>query len=100
MKKQKRAGEVTLAKIHELLEDLRDFEVLTEPRPGVFFLGQKEFMHFHEIDKAIVADIFLPGERLRLPVTTRSEQLDVLDRIWTSLEIASDQQHDQQTSYR
>lgn len=85
MKKQKRAGEATLAKIHYFLEDLRSLKTLTEKRPGVFYLHGKELIHFHEIEGAIVADIFLSRERLRLAVTTRSDQLDALDRLWGSI---------------
>jgi len=86
VKKQKRAGERTLHKIAPLLQDLRRFDTLDEKRPGVFFFRKKEFIHFHKLPDAIVADIFLPNERLRLPVTTRSEQMDVMDRIWNALD--------------
>ena len=86
MKKQRLANEQTLQKIEPLLEDLRRFEGLKEKRQGVFFLGKKEFIHFHELPEVIVADVFLASGRVRLPVTDRTEQLDLLDRIWDSAE--------------
>ncbi len=81
-------GPVKSKNFAPLLKDLRGVDSLRERRPGVFYLGCKEFMHFHELPDSIVADIFFPNERLRLPVTSRPEQLDVLDRIWSSIERA------------
>ncbi len=82
MKHERRANETTLAKLGSFLRDIRDIEQLRENRPGVFFLGNKEFMHFHELPDSIVADVFFSKGRIRVPVNTRVEQLDLLDRIW------------------
>ena len=86
MKNERRAGERALGRIEPLLEDLRSFGTLAERKPGVFYTGRNELMHFHELGDSMVADIFLPEGRIRLPVTTRGEQLDLLDRIWDLLE--------------
>ena len=86
MKKARNANEATLAKIESLTSDLRQIDLLDERRLGVFYLDRKEVVHFHELPDAIVADLFLPSGRKRLPVTTRSEQLEVLDHIWDSVE--------------
>lgn len=86
MKDQKRASEARLKKIEPLLIDLRNIDVLSERRPGIFYTGRKEFLHFHELPDAMVADLFLPNERVRLPVSSRSEQLELLDRIWPTIE--------------
>lgn len=86
MKDQKRASLSSLEKIAELLSDLRNIEALDERRPGVFYAGRKELLHFHELPEAMVADLFLPNERIRIPVTSRTEQLELLDRIWPTVE--------------
>ncbi len=100
MKKEKRASEVTLQKISALLVDLRLVEQLQEKRPGVFYLGKKELLHFHEVDTEIVADLFLPNERIRVPVTERSQQLDLLDRIWMHTEKAQNTANKQRSKKR
>ena len=86
MRKERRAGAKTLEKILPLLQDLRQIEQLTEKTPGVFYANRSEVLHFHEIDESVVADLFLASDRIRLPVNERSEQLNVLDRIYTSME--------------
>jgi hypothetical protein len=55
--------------------------VLRERRPGVFYLKSRAFLHFHDDPSGIFADVRLADEFVRLPVTSRSEQLDLLERI-------------------
>lgn len=81
VKRLKRAGATTLARITPLLEDLRNYPMLNEERPGVFYLDSQEFLHFHVHPDGVVADARLTKGFVRLPVTSRSEQLDLLDRI-------------------
>ena len=75
------AGPRTLAQIAPLLEELRARAALREKRPGVFYLKSRAFLHFHDDPTGIFADIRLADEFVRLPVTSRSEQSDMLDRI-------------------
>jgi hypothetical protein len=75
------AGPATLARIPALLEDLRAHPALRETRPGVFTLKGRAFLHFHDDPSGIFADVRLAHEFVRLPVTTRSQQADLLDRI-------------------
>jgi hypothetical protein len=77
----KHAGPATLARISTLLEELRARPVLRETRPGVFALKSRAFLHFHDDPGGIFADVRLAEDFVRLPVTTRSEQADLLDRI-------------------
>jgi hypothetical protein len=77
----KRAGPDTLGRIAPLLEELRARGVLRETRPGVFALRSRAFLHFHDDPSGIFADVRLADDFVRMPVTTRSQQADLLDRI-------------------
>jgi hypothetical protein len=77
----KHAGPRTLARISPLLEELRAHPALREKRPGVFYLKSRAFLHFHDDPLGIFADIRLTDEFVRLPVTSRSQQQDLLERI-------------------
>ena len=75
------AGPATLARITTLLEELRARAVLRERRPGVFELNSRAFLHFHDDPSGIFADVRLAEGFVRLPVTSSSEQADLLERI-------------------
>jgi hypothetical protein len=77
----KHAGPSTLARIAPLLEELRTHSVLREMRPGIFYLKSRAFLHFHDDPAGVFADIRLADEFVRLEVTTRAQQSDLLDRI-------------------
>lgn len=77
----KHAGPNTFARIPALLEALRSRSVLREARPGVFELKSRAFLHFHDDDSGIFADVRLAEGFVRMPVTTASEQADLLERI-------------------
>lgn len=77
----KHAGPATLARIASLLDELRARPVLRETRPGVFSLKSRAFLHFHDDPSGVFADVHLAEDFVRLPVTTRSEQADLLERI-------------------
>lgn len=77
----KHAGPRTFARIQSLLEALRARPGLREARPGVFTLKSRAFLHFHDDPSGIFADVRLADEFVRLPVTSASEQSDLLERI-------------------
>ena len=77
----KHAGPDALARISPLLAELRSRPVLRERRPGIFELKHRAFLHFHDDPSGIFADVRLAEGFVRLPVTSRSEQADLLDRI-------------------
>jgi hypothetical protein len=77
----KHAGPATLARLSALLEELRARPVLRERRPGVFELKSRAFLHFHDDPGGIFADVRLADDFVRLPVTSRSQQSDLLERI-------------------
>ena len=75
------AGPRALARISPLLEELRARPVLRERRPGVFELKSRAFLHFHDDPSGIFADVRLAEGFVRLPVTSSSQQADLLERI-------------------
>jgi hypothetical protein len=77
----KHAGPDALAHISPLLEELRARPVLRERRPGVFELKSRAFLHFHDDPGGIFADVRLAEGFVRLPVTSTSEQSELLERI-------------------
>jgi hypothetical protein len=81
----KHAGPSTLARILPLLEELRARPALREHRPGVFYLRSRAFLHFHDDPTGVFADVRLADEIVRLPVTSSSQQWDLLERIDTCL---------------
>ncbi len=77
----KHAGPATLDRITALLEDLRARAALRETRPGCFSLKSRAFLHFHDDPSGVFADVRLSDDFVRMPVSTRSEQADLLARI-------------------
>ena len=77
----KHAGPNALARIAPLLEELRARPVLRERRPGIFELKSRAFLHFHDDPSGVFADVRLGADFVRMPVTSSSEQADLLQRI-------------------
>lgn len=75
------AGPDTLGRIAPLLAALRARGVLHERRPGVFELHSRAFLHFHDDPSGVFADVRLADAFVRLAVTSRAEQAELLDRI-------------------
>jgi hypothetical protein len=81
------AGPDTLARIVTLLAALRARDVLRETRPGVFSLRSQAFLHFHDDPAGVFADVRFDRDFVRMRVSTRSEQADLLNRIDACLEV-------------
>ncbi len=77
----KHAGPATLERIEGLLDALRARPELREPRPGVFTLRSRAFLHFHDDPGGVFADVRLADEFVRMRVSEPGEQADLLDRI-------------------
>jgi len=77
----KHAGPSTLARIAPLLAELRARPALRETRPGVFTLKSRAFLHFHDDPSGIFADVRPGNDFVRVLVTSRSGQSDLLERI-------------------
>lgn len=96
----KHAGPATLALISPLLEKLRARTVLREMRPGVFYLRARAFLHFHDDPRGVFADVRLAGDFVRLPVTSSSQQSDLLERIDHCLSIVESRGMDRRRGRR
>jgi len=79
----KHAGAGALEVLNDLLESLRTRTALVERRPGIFYVGGKAFLHFHEDPAGLFADLRLDGDWRRFPVNSPGEGaklLAVIDR--------------------
>lgn len=70
----KHAGAGALASLEPLLKRLRNFGVLKEKSPGVFYLRGKAFLHFHEDPAGLFADARLGEDFIRSRIQTAAEQ--------------------------
>lgn len=75
----------TLERIQPLLSALRGYSALSEVRPMVFHLTDRDFIHFHEEPEGVVADVRLTKGQVRMPVATSAEQAELLGRIEQTL---------------
>lgn len=81
------AGRDSLQRLEPVLAELRRQPGLKERRPGVFYRKSRAFLHFHESDQRLFADVRLRGDEFeRLPATTLAEQRALLQRIVAALE--------------
>jgi len=71
----------TLECLAPLLDELRRHPALHEVRPTVFHVNRRNFLHFHDDDDGIYADIRLARGFLRLPASTSGEQAELLSQI-------------------
>jgi hypothetical protein len=74
------ADEEALKRLLPLIRQLREVKGLREMKPGIFYLKGSAFLHFHEADGALFAD--LKGSRGRFdryPVDTAVGQRKLLD---------------------
>ncbi len=63
------------------LDELRRHPALHEVNPAAFHLDNQNFLHFHDFDDGIFADVRLAKGFLRLPVSSRAEQAELLGQI-------------------
>ena len=76
----KRAGDAALDALEPLLTALRKLPRLTEKKRGIFYVGSKAFLHFHEDAQGPFADLktSLTGDYERIRVKTATERAAVL----------------------
>ena len=78
----KHASEQTIASLDSLLEKIRLLPGLKEKKPGIFYRKSRAFLHFHEDDHKIYADVRLQEPDFqRFPVTTQAEQTAFLNAV-------------------
>ena len=81
----KHAGAHTLEALEALISAIRSLPGLTERKPGIFYVKSKAYLHFHEDQAGIFADIKLSGDQFsRYPVNTPREQQAVIKLVQTN----------------
>ena len=82
----KHVTDAGLDELDGLLFDLRGVDGLKEKSRGVFYLGSRAFLHFHEDPSGLYADVRLDGAEFeRMRVATKAEQKRLLSRVRTAL---------------
>jgi hypothetical protein len=77
----KHARSEALDELEPTLIALRAFPGLQERGRGVFYRGGRAFLHFHEDQTGLFADVRLNVDFERLRVTTKRERDALLQRI-------------------
>ncbi len=77
----KHAGPTALGALEPLLTEIRRFDGLREPKPGIFYRKASGFLHFHEDPAGLFADLKVGDDYERLPVNTARERRALLRRI-------------------
>ena len=72
----------TIDSLEPLFLELRTISLLNEKKPGVYYVKSKAFLHFHEDNGNVFADVRLhPPVFDRLPATTKEEQSSLVKAI-------------------
>lgn len=74
------ADAAALARLLPLLRQLREIKGLREMKPGIFYLKGSAFLHFHEDQGLLIADLKKSGGGFdRYPVETPPGQRKLVD---------------------
>jgi hypothetical protein len=77
----KHAGPDTLDELDDLLAEVRQHPELRERKRGAFYRGSSGFLHFHEDQAGIFADLKINNQFERFRVTTPAERRSLIGRI-------------------
>jgi hypothetical protein len=70
-----------LDELDSLLHELRGVDGLTEKKRGVFYRRSRAFLHFHEDQDDLYADVRVDGSFERFRVTTSAERKRLLSLV-------------------
>jgi hypothetical protein len=76
----------TLETLAPLLKFLRSYEVLGEANETKFLLKGRDFIHFHDEPEGLWADVKLSKGRVRVSVSTASEQSELMEKVAKKLD--------------
>ncbi len=65
---------MALGLIEPFLARVREVPGLTEKKTGVFYCGAKAFLHFHEDEAGMFADVSLPTGWVRVPINSEADE--------------------------
>ncbi len=77
----KHAGEQALDMLEELLVEIRSHPSLKEKKRGVFYRKSNAFLHFHEDQNHLFADIRIGTDWERFPVNNPPEREIFLNQL-------------------
>jgi hypothetical protein len=77
----KHATIAALEQISVLLEEIRNKDGIKERKPGIFYRKSKSFLHFHEDQAGIFADLNIGTDFDRYPVNSKAEWRVLLSAI-------------------
>ena len=78
--------EETFKTLAPLLRFLRSYEVLVETKGARFLLRGRDFIHFHDDPDGLWADALLSKGRVRMSVSSSSEQGELMGLIAEKLD--------------
>jgi hypothetical protein len=90
----------TLEALAPLLSVLRANPALEEIRPAEFLLAGRAFVHFHEDERGVTADVLLAKRRVSLSVGTASEQEELLAQVEEALAVIEMRESDRRRRQR
>ncbi len=79
------AGPEALARLADVLAELRRLDGLTERRPGVFYRRSKAFLHFHADPAGLFADLKVDGAWTRSQVDRPEQRSSLIERVRSEL---------------
>lgn len=85
----KHANGAELQLLDWLLAGLRQRSTLREKKPGIFYRGSSAYLHFHEHEGMLYADLKFDGEFERHCVSGRARQRAFLRRVDEALSKAT-----------
>ena len=81
----KHAGAAALDAIEDVLGEVRAHAALRERSRGIFYLRSKAFLHFHEDQAGLFADVWTLDRWTRLRVVTKRERAALLRAVTAAL---------------
>jgi hypothetical protein len=81
----KHAGDQTLDSLEPLLDEIRGRPGLKEKKRGTFYRRSDAFLHFHEDEAGIFADVKGSEDWERFPVNTAAERRIFLEAVTRAL---------------
>jgi hypothetical protein len=74
----KHASAAGLDELDDVVRELRAVDGLREKSRGVFYRGSRAFLHFHEDQSGLYADVRVDADFERMRVTTKAERKRLL----------------------
>jgi hypothetical protein len=74
-----------LDKLEPLLKRLRTFTTLKEKSRGIFYYKSKAFLHFHEDEQGLFADVSINASWTRFSVNSATDYRQLIEVVKTEI---------------